>query len=431
MQPQAVERPAVQAERRALGERPAEPGGGEAEGARLRQDRHLARAESGAAGSTPTPYHSGSPLASTTTRGRGAPAIAVDRAARAGARQSEALGTPGRHHRQMAGAADQRSRRCRPGCARPGSAPASPSSPMPMTLSQRFIRAAGQSALTAAAASALPPRRPRERDIGEAAAEPDQRRLGLGGADKADRKAEDQRRPRGALGDDLEEMKQRGRRVADRDDGARRDAAATARPRRPSACCAAPRPRRRVAGSRKRADHLVSAGSRSRVMPAATIALSTRIGAPAASAAPPGRHGAARPGEVVEDRDIAGRMRQPQRQRPQRCREPREIGLRPDQRERAARRSRPGRAGRRRPSRPVSALTRRRSARKPAPACGSRAAPRPLGRGAGRGCDGPRAASPRGSRPPRFRRAALLGGQSRDRRRTSAASSPARSRAAK
>src|SRR6516162_2646797 len=41
MQPQIVKGPPVQGDRRAIGERPTEPCGREAEGARLRHDRHL------------------------------------------------------------------------------------------------------------------------------------------------------------------------------------------------------------------------------------------------------------------------------------------------------------------------------------------------------------------------------------------------------
>ncbi len=51
---------------------------------------------------------------------------------------------------------------------------------------------------------------------------------------------------------------------------------------------------------------------------------------------PPGGDGAARPGEIVEDRNIARGMGEPHRQRPQRRREAREAGFRPDQRERPA-----------------------------------------------------------------------------------------------
>ena len=213
MQAQRVERPAVQAQRRAIGERPAEPRGGEAEGAGLRQDRHLLARESGGPGSTPTPYHIGSPLASTTTRRPRRAAIAAIVAA-SGLPPDRRSAAPGRHHRQMARAADQhlggldqRARRRRePG--EPVLADADDGEP--------GLTPSPASALTAAAASALPPRRPASA-MKASPPEVGERRLGLGGADKADRKAEHQRRLRRAVGEHLEQMEQRGRRVADRD----------------------------------------------------------------------------------------------------------------------------------------------------------------------------------------------------------------------
>ena len=60
----------------------------------------------------------------------------------------------------------------------------------------------------------------------------------------------------------------------------------------------------------------------------------------------PGRDRLRRPGEVVEDRDVARGMGEPHRQRPQRARKPGKIGLRPDQREASAAKSPPGRGGR-------------------------------------------------------------------------------------
>ena len=81
-------------------------------------------------------------------------------------------------------------------------------------------------------------------------------------------------------------------------------------------------------------------------MPAATIVAVDEDRRAGGQRLPPGRDRAVRPGEVVEDRRVAGGVGQTQRQRPQLAREAREIGFRRDQRERAARRSPPGRGDR-------------------------------------------------------------------------------------
>ena len=276
---------------RALGERPAEPRGGQAEGARAAARSSSRRGRKWRASITPTPYHSGiaarqhrEPCCRAARRCRRSCRRAA--AARGAARPGPAAPSPDGARRRPGSA---RSRR---GQAPPGSSPASPSSPMPMTLSQRVIlrlcrqrvdRSGGQRAAAAPAC---------ERDIGEArpsAGKPDQRLLGLGRADKADRKAEDEGRHAASRREDFEEAKQRGRRVADGDHRPRRGADATARPRRRCAwSCARRCASAGNAGSCKRADHLVAARqARCVMMPAATIALSTRIAAPLASARRP------------------------------------------------------------------------------------------------------------------------------------------------
>src|SRR6266702_250536 len=73
---------------------------------------------------------------------------------------------------------------------------------------QRIDRGSGE---RAAAAPAL------DRDIGKPSAKPGERFLSLGGADKADREAEDHGGPVGTSRQHLEEMEERRRRVADRD----------------------------------------------------------------------------------------------------------------------------------------------------------------------------------------------------------------------
>ena len=115
------------------------------------------------ASKVPTPYHSGSPLASTVTRLPRRAAISPSVSA-SGWRQisRSAAKAPWRHHREMPGAADQHFRGFDQGARRRGDvaqpALADPDDAEPAV--HDGIRAA-HSALTAAAASALPPRRPR------------------------------------------------------------------------------------------------------------------------------------------------------------------------------------------------------------------------------------------------------------------------------
>ncbi len=144
-----------------------------------------------------------------------------------------------------------------------------PSSPMPMMVSQRSAMSPlpapapprgedmSHAAGTLRATSGL--RRPCQRVHGRgrqrrAAAAPAQRQeghaaraggelgLGLGGADEADRKAEDGGRARPALVQQFEQVEERRRRVADGDDARPRSGRARARPRRPSASCRGARP---------------------------------------------------------------------------------------------------------------------------------------------------------------------------------------------
>ena len=81
-------------------------------------------------------------------------------------------------------------------------------------------RSSRASALTAAAVTALPPSRPRTVTKGAGACV-DQRVLQFGGADEADRNADDRRRTRRAVAQHLEQTEERGRRIADGDDRAR------------------------------------------------------------------------------------------------------------------------------------------------------------------------------------------------------------------
>ena len=158
MQAQAVERAAVKAQCRALGQLPAEPGGGQAEGARLRQDRHLLAAKMAEKhGSDPVPQR----VAACQHRDPGA-AAHRDVGDRIGERlaPSDALGPAPRHQRQMAGAADQGLRRLDQGTrgrAQPGKPVIADADDAEPRLHPGRLP---QSALTAAAASALPPRRP-------------------------------------------------------------------------------------------------------------------------------------------------------------------------------------------------------------------------------------------------------------------------------
>ncbi len=178
--------------------------------------------------------------------------------------------------------------RSRPGCAPPGSSPASPSSPMPMTLShascgglaaQRVDRGGGE---RAAAAPAF------ERDIGEPAG---QTRTSASLASAAPTNPTGKPRisagrvarpPRAfRAGETARSAHCRSRPPR------RRDAAATIRPRRRCGWSSALAASAATAGSRRVQITGFSAGSRSRVMPAATISLSTRIAAPRASARRP------------------------------------------------------------------------------------------------------------------------------------------------
>ncbi len=158
MQPQTVERAAVQRQGRALGDGPAETGGGQAEGAWLRQDRHLVAAEVAQQDDRdPVPQR----VAACQHRDACA-APRFDLGDRSGERLApeEPLGSAPRRHRQMAGAADQRPRGLNEGAR----GRAEPGDPVIADADDAEPRAhAGDlphSALTAAAASALPPRRP-------------------------------------------------------------------------------------------------------------------------------------------------------------------------------------------------------------------------------------------------------------------------------
>ena len=158
MQSKGVERSAVQAQDCAVGNRPAEPGGGEAERARLRQDRHFVAgkmAREHGADAVPQGVAAGQHC-------HPAAAVRGDRADRVGQRALpyEALGGTRRHHRQMALAADQGLGGLDKGtgrCAQAGN-------PVFADADDREPRlhfgVPAARALTAAAANALPPRRP-------------------------------------------------------------------------------------------------------------------------------------------------------------------------------------------------------------------------------------------------------------------------------
>ena len=125
-----------------------------------------------------------------------------------------------------------------------------------------------------------------------------QRLLGLGGADEADRDAEDRGRARRAGVDHLEQVEQRGRARCRSRRPRRRAGRATAPARRRCGWCPAARRASGTRGSRSVQTTSLPAGSRARVTPEATIAASQRIGAPARSAArgPPRRRRGSRRG---------------------------------------------------------------------------------------------------------------------------------------
>ena len=173
--------------------------------------------------------------------------------------------------------------------ARAGERPARPSSPMPTTASQGVMLVPPRiSAFSAAAAMALPPRRPcsvmkgRPRSFAASAA------FDSAAPTKPTGKPSTSAGLCGAAGDELEQPEQRGRRVADDDDRAVESVAPA------SSMPAAERvwPERvgelRGAGLVDGDVHRRSpAASRSVIRPAATMRTSQRIGAPAASAARP------------------------------------------------------------------------------------------------------------------------------------------------
>jgi len=158
MEAQALQWTGVEAQRGATGKRPAQPGGGEAEGARLRHDCHLLAAKM-------VREHNADPVpqrvAARQHRDAGA-AARCDLGNRFDERLAphEPLGLARRHHRQMAGAANQGLRGLDQGArggaqaGEPVLADADDAEPA------RHAGALPLSALTAAAASALPPRRP-------------------------------------------------------------------------------------------------------------------------------------------------------------------------------------------------------------------------------------------------------------------------------
>ena len=74
--------------------------------------------------------------------------------------------------------------------------------------------------MTAAAAMADPPRLPGQGQIGHAARIAQQFVLGLGGADETDRQRDDRGGARRTGVEMFEQRKERGRRIADHDDGA-------------------------------------------------------------------------------------------------------------------------------------------------------------------------------------------------------------------
>ena len=169
---------------------------------------------------TPTPYHIGSPLANTVTRRAPTGFDRVDRRRREGVPRRTRSAPPVRHHRQMARAADQhlggldqRARRRREA----GDA-------VLADADDRRARASSEvlaSALTAAAASALPPRRPVS--VMKSSLRPKSASAALASA--APTKPTGKPRTSAGFGraarEHLEQAEQRGRRVADRDDRAR------------------------------------------------------------------------------------------------------------------------------------------------------------------------------------------------------------------
>ena len=213
MKPHAVELPAVNAQADAILERPDEAGGGEAEGARARQDDHLRRIEiSGEQGADAVAQR-----VAARQHGNSLAAPSRDRRDRVGQRAfpCQALARDFWHQRQVAGAADDErgtldeaargARQAAPAIlaqaddGEPGGHGAA---------AKRIHRGGGKRA--AAAPS-------RQRDEGNSPRVLGQRRFGLGRADKADGEAQHQRRPGRARRNHLQEMKQRRRRSADRD----------------------------------------------------------------------------------------------------------------------------------------------------------------------------------------------------------------------
>ena len=198
------------------------------------------------------------------------------------------------HERQMARAPDERLG-AGDECARRRRQHAGPSSPMPMTASQAAHPSAPPaSALTAAAASALPPRRPSSAMNGTANGFCGERRLGLGRADEADGKSQHERRPVGAPAAIIS-------RRWNSAVGALPMATTAPREMRPPQLDRRRRARRAEAPAEvrhgrigDRRDHAVAGAQPRMVMPAATIAASTSITAPARERRPARRRRARR-----------------------------------------------------------------------------------------------------------------------------------------
>ena len=187
----------------------------------------------------PTPYHIGSPLANTATLAPRRASIASI-VGRERAFPTDPLGAVVRHHAEMARAADQhlggfdqRPRRRRE-AGDPVLADADDGEPGP--------HPALASALTAAAASALPPRRP-WRVMNSS---PCPKAASAAFASAAPTNPTGKPRTSAGFGaplrQQLEQSKERGRRVADRNHRALQMRPPSARPPRPSAWSALPRP---------------------------------------------------------------------------------------------------------------------------------------------------------------------------------------------
>ena len=200
------------------------------------------------------------------------------------------LGRARRHHRQVALAADQELGGLDHARAA-GISPARPSSPMPMTVSQ------GGSPASCGCAGERVDRGGGEGAAAAPAAQGDERRpapCAISASFDSAAPTKPTGKPRITAGtrrpgvEQLEQAEQRRRRVADGDHGARQPLAPSDRRRPPSGSSPAAR---RFGDARlgQRADDRVAAGSRARMMPAATISLSTRIGAPARQRLPAGR----------------------------------------------------------------------------------------------------------------------------------------------